>query len=894
MTAGVTSPIIVTDPVPGAPSNFAEGIDASKLDAWGTALGTYGDGKLGVVAGTVPTGSAPGRSVYLGPIYAGGGAYDTSDWRVGEPDQLLENAVNWAANVPVGPFATVWVDNDWVEVVNGGGTPGIVDNGDTVSSDPDDGDSTVTNKTFGSDAFATIQAGIGGVTVGGTVNVNAGDYFEHVVVDKDITLLGRQAGVDARTRSATPESIVDGTFTSAPFQFLADGITLDGFYVTNGQTTLESGIHIGPGNSGYSVTNNIITNNQIGIFASSDGASSITQNLIFANNLPGAAGGAGIYTESTVNLTIDSNEITGHTVNNPVIFASTVATGHTGLVFTRNLVHSNDFGVFAISLTDALFQQNDISTAGNATGLIIGDRSTDVDILNNTLDDNFIGFRTEDFGFFGAIGTNPTSDVVARFNSLVPAPGPGNLSIRSVAGSHTGILDASANYYGVSDPLVVAGMIDDPDANVDFTPILNNGDANPGLIGFQPDLSEITVHDQGAQFGGGGRIAEGNALVAPGGQVNVDGFVYEPFVANPGSTVSPGSSPGIMVVTSFTVNATNTVLIEIEGAGGPGDPAGHDQIIVDGLPAGAGGDGGVTLGGATLDLDGAGLPGTGTITIIDNDNSADPVSGTFAGLPEGATIAHAGGVYRISYVGGDGNDVTLTKLFGPPLGVSGVYEFESLNTSANENAPPVGTFPAITVFGDFSLVTDPAMRRVDLDAILGSATLGTDYTIADFIIPQANFAAPTTFNLTTFTNVENPTPSVTINGDTTVEADEFFRLQASDISTAIDAGDADGLSGVESTVDHTIVNDDKATAVIAASDPIAAEVLAPGAPNPGLFTVSLTALSSTDTTVNYTVAAGAGQGTPGAGLRPAQRLGHHPGKHAVGNDSGRCARRPAA
>ncbi len=61
-------------------------------------------------------------------------------------------------------------------------------------------------------------------------------------------------------------------------------------------------------------------------------------------------------------------------------------------------------------------------------------------------------------------------------------------------------------------------------------------------------------------------------------------------------------------------------------------------------------------------------PGT-TIVIIDNDGTTDPVSGTFASLPEGAEITSSGATpitFTVSYVGGDGNDVTLTSLSGAP------------------------------------------------------------------------------------------------------------------------------------------------------------------------------------------------------------------------------------
>jgi hypothetical protein len=52
-----------------------------------------------------------------------------------------------------------------------------------------------------------------------------------------------------------------------------------------------------------------------------------------------------------------------------------------------------------------------------------------------------------------------------------------------------------------------------------------------------------------------------------------------------------------------------------------------------------------------------------TFTIIENQSSS-PIGGTFSGLPEAAVIADAAGdQFRISYAGGDGNDVTLTTIF---------------------------------------------------------------------------------------------------------------------------------------------------------------------------------------------------------------------------------------
>jgi hypothetical protein len=58
-------------------------------------------------------------------------------------------------------------------------------------------------------------------------------------------------------------------------------------------------------------------------------------------------------------------------------------------------------------------------------------------------------------------------------------------------------------------------------------------------------------------------------------------------------------------------------------------------------------------------------------TIIDNDSN-DAVTGTFSGLAEGATFNLSGNVFKISYVGGDGNDVVLSVVSVPKTPDTGI------------------------------------------------------------------------------------------------------------------------------------------------------------------------------------------------------------------------------
>src|SRR5205814_1972187 len=69
--------------------------------------------------------------------------------------------------------------------------------------------------------------------------------------------------------------------------------------------------------------------------------------------------------------------------------------------------------------------------------------------------------------------------------------------------------------------------------------------------------------------------------------------------------------------------------------------------------------------------------------IIKNDGS-DSITGTFNGLPEGATItAPNGRTFKITYQGGDGNDVVLFNNTAPVANNDSVTTAEDTSVSGN-------------------------------------------------------------------------------------------------------------------------------------------------------------------------------------------------------------------
>ena len=151
-----------------------------------------------------------------------------------------------------------------------------------------------------------------------------------------------------------------------------------------------------------------------------------------------------------------------------------------------------------------------------------------------------------------------------------------------------------------------------------------------------------------------------NNPTVTGGTLNFSGFGGTGTVGTVNVTqgaISAGtltSPTGILNTGSLTFTANGAYACKIGGAA-PG-AGGHDQLNVTGA---------VNLNNARLaPIPWSGFrPGIGdSFTILRNDGT-DPVNGTFLNAPEGAIFGGAlNTAFRISYQGGDGNDVVITRV----------------------------------------------------------------------------------------------------------------------------------------------------------------------------------------------------------------------------------------
>ena len=163
-------------------------------------------------------------------------------------------------------------------------------------------------------------------------------------------------------------------------------------------------------------------------------------------------------------------------------------------------------------------------------------------------------------------------------------------------------------------------------------------------------------------------LSYGATLLALGSDSVNNDLVNSGAVTLAGSLTVTGFSP-YATAGSLTVNGnftqTSSGQLTVGLGGGSAAVAGSDysQAILSGA-----GDT-ISLGGSlTVGFLPTMTAGVGTVFDIVNNQTGNPINGTFTGLAQGATLTANDWIFRISYLGGtSGHDVTLTVLQQPPV-----------------------------------------------------------------------------------------------------------------------------------------------------------------------------------------------------------------------------------
>jgi len=362
--------------------------------------------------------------------------------------------------------------------------------------------------------YPTIGAAVAAAAPGDTIRVCPGLYAEQVQVNvNNLTLLGAQAGVDARTRPFVPDpttqSIID--HPCGPVQFMADDVELNGFTV-QGSTLPDpcflSGIWSNPGfsgtNGGFRILYNIVQNNISGIELDSNCLKSalVRFNLIQNNSNPGPGSGNGIQTNfGLCNGTIDSNKFSGHTSSSILVFGPPVSGFASNIAVTNNeLVAPTPESISFLGVIGSTISGN-VSTGStnNATIDLFGGNSG-VSVTGNTLLNGIRAIVVENP--FGSFGIPPNSDITANQN-CIQGNSVAGLEVDPFAYPTTPPLNAENNWWGSptgptnpNNPTGTGDRIIDPDNNVDFTPFLTTAPAGCPQVANTPGKAT-----------GGGKIA---------------------------------------------------------------------------------------------------------------------------------------------------------------------------------------------------------------------------------------------------------------------------------------------------------------------------------------------------------------------------------------------------
>jgi len=236
------------------------------------------------------------------------------------------------------------------------------------------------------------------------------------------------------------------------------------------------------------------------------------------------------------------------------------------------------------------------------------------------------------------------------------------------------------------------------------------------------------------QVTGGSVAANGSQAASPfvlSASTTLQGTGTVGAVTSTGATVSPGvNGPGILSSAgSLAFDAESKLNVDLAGTTAG---TGYDQLSVSGQ---------VNLGGAQLVPTLGYAPGVSDQLLILNNLGASAIQGTFSGLPEGSPVVIGGTSFRISYTGGDGNDVVLTAL-------------ESSATS-------LSVVPTSSVYGQSVTLT------AEVSAGNGSGTPGgsVDFFSGDTLVGTATISGGSAILNTTLLPVGNDAVTARYKGD---------------------------------------------------------------------------------------------------------------------------------
>ncbi len=255
---------------------------------------------------------------------------------------------------------------------------------------------TVDNNIGSSADYTSIQAAVNGAHKGDTILVYPGTYKENVDVGVE--------NLSIRSFSGNPEdTVIEGADSyGSVFEVTSNYGTISGFTLKGAAGGHNTGVNL-CGVSGSNISNNIISNNNYGIYLYSSDHNKLTGNLMWNNTCNFYD--CGIF--SGTNHVDTSNLVNGK----PIYYLVNVsdikldASSNAGTVYLINcknvsvrdlLIEENGYGVYLYNTTDSILENN--SVLNNEYGIHLESSSCN-ELSGNTASSNKFGIYLEDSGY---------------------------------------------------------------------------------------------------------------------------------------------------------------------------------------------------------------------------------------------------------------------------------------------------------------------------------------------------------------------------------------------------------------------------------------------------------------------------------------------------------------
>ncbi len=209
---------------------------------------------------------------------------------------------------------------------------------------------------------------------GDTVQVEAGTYHEHLLIDKSLTLRGHN------------RPVISGGNTGNVIRVTASGVTIEGIVIRDSGADMDAqnaGVYMVPGADRATVQDCALLSNLFGIWLEKSDDSRITRNVITGKReLQSAARGNGIQVFNTRGVEVVGNDIS-YTRDGIYVDISTKA------LFRGNKIHHVRYGTHYMNTNHSVWENN--QSYQNRGGLALME-------VRNLVVRNNIAWGNEDHG----------------------------------------------------------------------------------------------------------------------------------------------------------------------------------------------------------------------------------------------------------------------------------------------------------------------------------------------------------------------------------------------------------------------------------------------------------------------------------------------------------------